>query len=72
MLKRRGYNCAGCAMKSYEHADIGADCRRTCCSLEDMEDARAAVFCLGIPVFNFKDVLRGAVMEKFAAGYSTL
>lgn len=71
LLKRRGYDCAGCTMKLYENADIGADCRRTCCSLEDVEDARAAAFHLGIPyyVFNFKDAFREAVMEKFAAGY---
>ena len=71
LLKRRGYDCAGCTMRLYENADIGADCRRTCCSLEDVEDARAAAFHLGIPyyVFNFKDAFRELVMEKFAAGY---
>lgn len=71
LLKQQGYDCAGCTMRLYENADIGADCRRTCCSLEDVEDARAAAFRLGIPyyVFNFKDAFRAAVMEKFAAGY---
>lgn len=39
LLKQRGYDCAGCTMKLYENADIGADCRRTCCSLEDVEHA---------------------------------
>lgn len=71
LLKRRGYDCVGCTMKLYENTDIGMNCRRTCCSLEDVEDARAAAFRLGIPyyVFNFKDAFREAVMEKFATGY---
>ncbi len=70
LLKRQGYDCAGCTMKLFDSEDAGLS-RRTCCSLEDVEDARAAAFRLGIPyyVFNFKDAFRAAVMEKFAAGY---
>lgn len=69
LLKRQGFDCAGCTMKLYEGSDAGAG--RTCCSLDDVEDARAAAFRLGIPyyVFNFKDAFRAAVMEKFAAAY---
>lgn len=69
LLKRRGFACAGCTMKLYESEDAGTS--RTCCSLDDVEDARAAAFRLGIPyyVFNFKDAFRAAVMEKFAAAY---
>ena len=72
LLKRRGYDCAGCTMKLFDSGDAGLS-RRTCCSLEDVEYARAAASRLGIPhwVFNFKDAFRAAVMEKFAAGYES-
>lgn len=72
LLKRRGYDCTGCTMKLFDSGDAGLSCR-TCCSLEDVEYARAAAFRLGIPhwVFNFKDAFRAAVMEKFAAGYES-
>ena len=72
LLKRRGYDYAGCTMKLFDSGDAGLS-RRTCCSLEDVEYARAAAFRLGIPhwVFNFKDAFRSAVMEKFAAGYES-
>ena len=72
LLKRRGYDCAGCTVKLFDSGDAGLS-RRTCCSLEDVEYARAAAFRLGIPhwVFNFKDAFRAAVMEKFAAGYES-
>ncbi len=47
LLKRQGYDCAGCTMKLFDSEDAGLS-RRTCCSLEDVEDARAAAFRLGM------------------------
>ena len=73
LLKRQGYYCAGCTMRLYDNQEAGISSHRTCCSLDDVEDARAAAFRLEIPyyVFNFKDAFRTAVMEKFAAGYES-
>ena len=60
LLRDAGYDCVGCTMKLYENEDAGLSRSRTCCSLEDVEDARSAAFRLGIPyyVFNFTDAFR--------------
>ncbi|MBO4927963.1 MAG: tRNA 2-thiouridine(34) synthase MnmA [Clostridiales bacterium] len=44
---------------------------RTCCSLDDVEDARSVCMHLGIPyhVFNFKDEFREKVIGKFVDCY---
>ena len=47
LLRDAGYDCVGCTMKLYENEDAGLSRSRTCCSLEDVEDARSAAFRLG-------------------------
>lgn len=44
---------------------------KTCCSLDDVEDARSVARRLDIPyyVFNLKDEFRVRVMDKFASSY---
>ena len=71
LLKERDYDCIGCTMKLYDNEDAGINHRRICCSLDDIEDARAAAFRLGIPyyVFNFQEDFRKAVIEKFSDSY---
>ena len=71
LLRDAGYDCVGCTMKLYENEDAGLSRSRTCCSLEDVEDARSAAFRLGIPyyVFNFTDAFREKVIGKFTASY---
>lgn len=66
LLKKQGYDCIGCTMKLYD----GTEGSR-CCSLDDVEDARAAAFRLGMHyyVFNFKDAFRELVMDKFTVSY---
>ena len=52
-----GFSCIGCNMKLYNNDDAGVSRSRTCCSLEDVEDARAVAYKLKMPfyVFNFTD-----------------
>ena len=71
LLRDAGYDCVGCTMKLYENEDAGLSRSRTCCSLEDVEDARSAALRLGIPyyVFNFTDAFREKVIGKFTASY---
>ena len=71
LLRDAGYDCVGCTMKLYENEDAGLSRSRTCCSLEDVEDARSAAFRLGIPyyVFNFTETFREKVIGKFTASY---
>ena len=73
LTKEKGIDCIGCTMKLYEAEDTDlppAD-GKTCCSLDDTEDARSVAFRLGMPfyVFNYKEEFRDKVMSKFAACY---
>ena len=66
-----GFDCVGCTMKLYANEDAGVPREHSCCSLDDVEDARAVARRLGIPyyVFNFSDTFREKVMEPFFASY---
>lgn len=71
LIKSQGYDCIGCTMKLYDNEDIGISRSRTCCSLDDVEDARSVAYKIGIPyyVFNFSDGFREKVIEKFVQNY---
>lgn len=67
----QGYECIGCTMKLYRNEDVGIERSRTCCSLDDVEDARSVAYNLGMPfyVFNFTDDFRDIVIRKFVESY---
>ena len=69
MLKKQGHDCAGAMMKLYDSDDPSL--QSGCCSLEDVEDARAVAFRLDMPfyVFNFTDTFAQQVIDRFAAAY---
>ncbi len=73
LTKKKGIDCIGCTMKLYaaEDTDLSPENSKTCCSLDDTEDARSVAFRLGMPfyVFNYKDEFRAKVMEKFGHAY---
>lgn len=71
LIKNKGYECIGATMKLYDNDDINISSERTCCSLDDIEDARAVANRLSIPyyVFNFKDEFREKVIDKFISTY---
>ena len=71
LMKDRGFDCIGCTMKLYNNEDAGVECSRTCCSLDDAEDARSVAYKLGMPfyVFNFTDAFRDMVIRKFIESY---
>lgn len=71
LIKKRGYECIGCTMKLYDNEDIGISRGRTCCSLDDTEDARSVAYSIGMPyyVFNFSNDFREKVIEKFVRSY---
>ena len=71
LMKDRGFDCIGCTMKLYHNEDAGIERSRTCCSLDDVEDARSVAYKLGMPfyVFNFTDAFRDTVIKNFIESY---
>ena len=71
LTAREGYRCIGCTMRLFDNEDAGLEPGRTCCSLDDVEDARSVAFRLGMPfhVFNFMEEFRREIMAPFAASY---
>lgn len=57
LLTDAGFSCIGCTMKLYDNEDAGIPKANTCCSLDDVEDARSVAYRLGMPyyVFNLKE-----------------
>ncbi len=68
---RAGYRCMGATLRLYDNQELGLPMESTCCSLEDVEDARSVAFRLGMPyyVFNEQQTFRREVMDKFARCY---
>ncbi len=71
ITKEQGYECIGCTMKLYQNEDAGIPKRHTCCSLDDVEDARSVAHLLGMTyyVFNFSYDFRQKVIEPFVWNY---
>ena len=66
---KEGYECIGATMKLFDGEDIKKE--KTCCSLEDVEDARSVAKKLGIDyfVFNFTGEFDEKVIKKFVESY---
>ena len=71
LTKETGDECIGATMKLFHNEDIGVKREKTCCSLDDVEDARSVAHNLGIPyyVFNFTADFKKQVMDRFVAAY---
>jgi len=71
LMKKNGFDCIGATMKLYDNENIGISSEKTCCSLDDIEDARSVALRLSMPyyVFNFKDEFKEKVIDKFISTY---
>lgn len=71
LLQQQGYECIGVTMKLYHNDGIACTKGHTCCSLDDIEDARSVAYRLGIPyhVFDFSDTFDEKVIQKFVSAY---
>lgn len=71
LLKKQGYDCIGVTMRLYENETAGLKRENTCCSLEDVEDARSVCYRIGIPfyVFNFTNAFEDRVIRRFVEAY---
>lgn len=72
LIKNNGYDATGITMKLYDNDDVGIE-SNTCCSIDDIADARAVCGRLSIPyyVFNFKESFKEQVIDRFIKAYET-
>ena len=70
LTQRSGFDCIGATMRLYDNA-TEAENNGTCCTLDDVEDAKSVARRLGIPhyTFNFKDEFEDKVIRKFVSCY---
>ena len=73
LMKERGFECIGATMKLFHNEDVGIPREHTCCSLDDIADARSVANSLGMPyyVMNFSDKFEEKVIDKFICAYET-
>lgn len=71
LLQREGHNLVGVTLKLVDNTLAGLNGESACCSLDDVEDARAAARRLHIPhyVFNMTDCFRNEVVDSFVQAY---
>ena len=71
---KEGFECIGATMKLFYDEDM-VECydvrENSCCSLEDVEDARSVCTSLGMRhyVFNFSDLFHTTVIDRFIGDY---
>lgn len=71
LTKEAGYECMGTTMKLYTNEEVGICTEKTCCMLDDVNDARIVAEKMDIPyyVYNFSDLFEEKVIKKFADTY---
>ena len=72
LTQQQGYVCSGATMRLYDNRKF-SDTESTCCSVDDVEDARAVAYRLGMPfyVFNFTRDFEERVMDNFVDCYES-
>jgi tRNA-specific 2-thiouridylase len=67
----KGFECIGATMRLVEDDTACSKNAKTCCSLEDVEDARSVAYRLGIPfyVFDFTPEFKKYVIDNFVCAY---
>ena len=71
IMKEQGFECVGMTMKLFQNEDVGVSREHSCCSLDDVEDARNVATSMGMPyyVVNFADGFKEKVIDKFIYAY---
>ena len=71
LMLEAGYDCIGATMRLYSGQTASSGSGKTCCSLDDVEDARSVAHRLGIRhyVFNFTEDFQRLVMDQFVSVY---
>ncbi len=70
LMQRRGYEVIGATMKLFDNDEVQIR-EKTCCSLDDVMDAKSVCARLGIEhyVFNMKKEFADGVIDRFVAAY---
>lgn len=73
LLLQQGFRCIGATMRLYDNHLLGREESSTCCSLDDVEDARSVARRLGIAhhVFNFQKDFEQQVIRRFVDSYES-
>ena len=71
LMKEKGYECIGATMKLFYNEEVGVSKDHSCCSLDDVEDARSVAQSLDMPyyVLNFSDRFKEDVIDHFVEAY---
>ena len=71
LTQKNGFDATGITLKLFDNEDIGEKREKTCCSLDDIDDARSVCYKIGIPyyVYNFKDSFKDTVISRFIKAY---
>lgn len=71
LIKERGFDSIGVTLRLFDEEDNKPEGAKTCCSLDDVEDAQSVAVRLGMKhyTFNFKDEFRDEVIGRFIKAY---
>lgn len=72
LVNQEGYEAIGVSMQVWDYRNHGGSLSKaTCCAPSDFTDARQVAQMVGIPyyVFDFEDVFREKVINKFVSSY---
>ena len=71
LTKEQGFEVLGCTMRLFDNRAAGLEEEGSCCSLDDVDDARRVAMRIGIPfyVFNYSELFEQEVIGRFARSY---
>lgn len=70
LIKQQGFEAIGVTLRLYDNEDAGID-DKTCCSLDDVEDAASVAYRLGMKhyAFNMRSDFKNEVIDRFISAY---